>query len=228
MQFHIEHNQKSVRKDGVTSSEDSSYASTREATRETVFQKYLDPLYLIGNDAFGELCQQVCTKVVRGVIGRSYPEHIKDVVQEASIKAVFHLKDFDGRSNINTWLNHIAHNAAVDFTRNISRHPDRDAAHMITTDDITPGLDAQISIASDLNTNRMESSRLLADNILKNLRLEDAEILKLFYINELSLVEIQNYLKLDSLGAVKTKLSRARERALAYADKKHITVGDIL
>jgi RNA polymerase sigma factor (sigma-70 family) len=223
MQFHIEHNQKNAGNDGVTSSEDSSDASTREATRETVFQKYLDPLYLIGNDTFCELCQQVCTKVVRGVIGRSYPEHIKDVVQEASIKAVRYLKDFDGRANINTWLKHIAYNAAIDFTRNVSRNPDRDPAHMITTDDITPRLDAQISTASDLDTKRIESS-LLVDDILKNLCLEDAEILKLFYVNELSLIEIQNYLKLDSLGAVKSRLRRARERALAYAHSKNLSV----
>lgn len=224
MQFHIEHNQKSAVNDGVTSSEDSSDASTREATKKTVFQKYLDPVTLIGNDAFCELCQQVCTKVVRGVIGRSYPEQIKDVAQEASVKAVVHLKDFDGRANINTWLNHIAHNTAIDFTRNISRHPDRDPAHMITTNDITPGLDAQISLTGELDTKRTESSRLVADDILKNLCLEDAQILKLFYMNELSLIEIQNYLKLDSLGAVKSRLRRARERALTYAHSKNLSV----
>src|SRR4029079_8278558 len=44
-----------------------------------------------------------------------------DAVQEALLKAVTHLDDFDGRSGFRTWLLRIVTNAALDFGRRRGR-----------------------------------------------------------------------------------------------------------
>lgn len=56
-----------------------------------------------------------------------------DVVQDAVIKALAHVKDFDGRSGFKTWFLRIVHNTAIDSGRKRKRRPSlglSDESHM--------------------------------------------------------------------------------------------------
>ena len=63
---------------------------------------------------FGELCERHM-KQVFGVTRRIMPnrEDAEDAVQDCFLNAFVHLKDFDGRSRLATWLTRIAINAAL-------------------------------------------------------------------------------------------------------------------
>jgi len=50
-------------------------------------------------------------------------EDAKDAVQDALVKALRHLGNFDGRSGFRTWLLKIVHNAALDSGRKRKRRP---------------------------------------------------------------------------------------------------------
>ncbi len=50
-------------------------------------------------------------------------EDAQDAVQDAFVKALRHLDDFDGRSGFLTWLLKIVHNAALDAGRKRKRRP---------------------------------------------------------------------------------------------------------
>ena len=50
-------------------------------------------------------------------------EDAQDAVQDAFVKALRHLNDFDGRSGFRTWLMKIVHNSALDIGRKRKRRP---------------------------------------------------------------------------------------------------------
>src|SRR5436309_2580382 len=74
-----------------------------------------------------------------------------DAVQEAFVKVLTHLDSFQGRSTFKTWLLRVVSNAALDFGRQRGRREvrsldapeggDREAAHPLTFDDPTLGLE---------------------------------------------------------------------------------------
>ena len=70
-----------------------------------------------------------------------------DSVQDGVIKALAHLKDFDGRSGFKTWFLRIVYNTAVDSSRKRKRRPtlglsddDRGGIEPATDDDPARGL----------------------------------------------------------------------------------------
>jgi RNA polymerase sigma-70 factor (ECF subfamily) len=70
------------------------------------------------HSAFEELCRRHSTKLkscIRRILG-DRPD-IEDVLQETLLRAFTHLKNFEGRSGISTWLTRIAINAAFSTMR---------------------------------------------------------------------------------------------------------------
>ena len=62
-------------------------------------------------EAYYEMIYRLAIKMVNN------PQDAEDILQEAFIKAYRHLKNFDGRSSLSTWLYRIATNEALMFLR---------------------------------------------------------------------------------------------------------------
>jgi len=89
-----------------------------------------------------------------------HEEDAQDAVQDAFLKTVLHLADFDGRSGFRTWLLRIVHNAALDSGRRRRRRPtqtladgdaglepacDDDPAHGLEREDLRRVLDEALA-----------------------------------------------------------------------------------
>ncbi len=137
-------------------------------------------------------------------------EDAEDVLQEASMKAFFHLKGFDGRSKFSTWLTRIAINSALMMrrkTRNrieISIDQDYESGSGTTfqVPDQAPDPERRMHITErDIHLNR--AVKRLSTTLQKPLELQ----LKL----DLSLNELAVELGI-SVPATKSRLLRAREK----------------
>jgi RNA polymerase sigma factor (sigma-70 family) len=64
--------------------------------------------------AYGEMCKRHSKKILRVTlrITRNH-EDAEDALQECFLKAMIHIRDFDGNSQFSTWLTRIAINAAL-------------------------------------------------------------------------------------------------------------------
>jgi RNA polymerase sigma-70 factor, ECF subfamily len=82
---------------------------------ETVSEEHLLSAAQAGDQvAYGEVCKRHSKKILHTTlrITRNY-EDAEDALQECFLKAMIHIKDFDGRSQFSTWLTRIAINAAL-------------------------------------------------------------------------------------------------------------------
>ncbi len=73
--------------------------------------------------AYGEMCKRHSKKILRVTlrITRNY-EDAEDALQECFLRAMIHIRDFDGRSQFSTWLTRIAINAALMKIRQQRKH----------------------------------------------------------------------------------------------------------
>jgi len=139
------------------------------------------------------------------------PQDAEDILQETFFKAYRHLKTFDGRSSLSTWLYRIATNEALMFLR-------RQKAGLISieepieTDDFDQ-VPLQIvdwgSLPESelLSTEAMEYLNKAVENLSPSLRV----VFILRDIQGLSTREASEVLEISET-AVKTRLSRARLR----------------
>jgi RNA polymerase sigma-70 factor (ECF subfamily) len=139
------------------------------------------------------------------------PQDAEDILQETFLKAYRHLKNFDGRSKISTWLYRIATNEALMFLR-------RKQPHLVSIDE---PLETEAGEAEPLHIVDwccIPEDELLSAEARGNL---DNAVAKLPYslrivfilreIEGLSTKETADVLDLSET-AVKTRLSRARLR----------------
>ena len=89
--------------------------SISSADLETISEQHLLSAARDGDQAaYGEICKRHSKKILRVAlrITRNY-EDAEDALQESFLKAMIHIRDFDGRSQFSTWLTRIAINAAL-------------------------------------------------------------------------------------------------------------------
>jgi RNA polymerase sigma-70 factor (ECF subfamily) len=143
----------------------------------------------------------------------SHHDDALDAVQEGFIKALTHLRDFDGRSGFRTWLLRIVHNAAVDAGRKRKRRPafgygnDQHDAEPAIEHDPAHGLNRQ-----DL--------RLALDAALKRLSPTTRHTFILFAEGGLSYKEIAEVQDVP-IGTVMSRLHYARHKLQSYLDLDH-------
>jgi RNA polymerase sigma-70 factor (ECF subfamily) len=140
------------------------------------------------------------------------PSDAEDVLQNTFIKAFQHLKDFEGRSSLSTWLYRIASNEALMLLR--KQRPE------ITLSDIAPEdnddgdyFPAQFIDWRNLPEDEFLSSESQAamDSAVQHLPENQRIVFILRDIEGLSIQETGEALNL-SVAAVKTRLLRARLR----------------
>jgi RNA polymerase sigma-70 factor, ECF subfamily len=83
----------------------------------------------------------LCARITRD------PTLAEDAVQEALYNAWKHLRDFDGRASLKTWLHRIAVNAALEQLRRNARH--EAAPTKTVSEDEGDGEDFLLRVASD-------------------------------------------------------------------------------
>lgn len=137
-------------------------------------------------------------------------EDAEDVLQEASMKALIHLNEFDGRSKFSTWLTRIAINCALMMRRksryrielSIDHEYESGAGMTFQVADQAPDPEHRMHLAErDIHLNR--AVKRLSTTLRRPLEMQ----LKL----DLSLTELADQLGI-SVPATKSRLLRAREK----------------
>ena len=126
-------------------------------------------------------------------------EEAEDCAQETFIKAYQNLEKFQFNSKFSTWLYRIAVNTAISKRRKKKFH---------TTDITTVQLNDSVA---NSNTLQQLEQRKYIQQAMSNLKEDDATILSLFYLKQLSLNEIADALQIE-VNHAKVKLYRARKR----------------
>ncbi|MEJ2266487.1 MAG: sigma-70 family RNA polymerase sigma factor [Anaerolineales bacterium] len=140
------------------------------------------------------------------------PQDAEDVLQETFIKAYRHLKNFDGRSQVSTWLYRIATNEALMLLRR--KRPDAISVDQPWENTTEPEQEPlQIVDWCCLPEHEFMSDEVRAhlDQAVEDLPTSLRVVFLLREIEGLSTRETADVLDLSE-GAVKTRLSRARLR----------------
>jgi RNA polymerase sigma factor (sigma-70 family) len=156
-------------------------------------------------EAFGELCQPRAKLIVQKVqrITRNR-EDAEDALQDSFLMAFVHIKDFDGRSKLSTWLTRIAINSALMILR--KRHH---SAEFSLSDEESHGVwkvSDQLPNPEILYAQRERESILLA--AIGNLRPSNRQVIER-RLKEESLTETAQILDI-SAAAAKARLFHAR------------------
>jgi RNA polymerase sigma-70 factor (ECF subfamily) len=138
-----------------------------------------------------------------------------DAVQEALLKAITHLDDFDGRSGFRTWLLRIVTNAALDAGRRRSRH-----SILSLGDGSGPGAEPACDDDPAGGLHREDLRRLL-DAALSRLSPALRTAFVLFAEAGLSYKEIAAVQEVP-LGTVMSRISAARHKLQAILDLDRI------
>jgi RNA polymerase sigma-70 factor (ECF subfamily) len=140
------------------------------------------------------------------------PSDAEDVLQNTFLKAFQHVKDFEGRSSISTWLYRIASNEALMLLR--KRRPE------VTLSDVTPENDdnRDYSPVQFIDWHHLPEEEFLSsesqaamDSAVQHLPENQRIVFLLRDIEGLSIQETGEALNLSE-AAVKTRLLRARLR----------------
>lgn len=167
----------------------------------------------LGDDkAFAQLFQECVPALWRTAMGCLRDENdAADALQETTIKAWRALPSFKGHADISTWLTRILLNTCFDTLRARKKLiPFSDIAEV----DTPLGAEFQSGNNDRNRVNDFASSvsdRLDVEAILVRLPDDDQAILTLFYVNDFSIRQISEILDISE-GAVRTRLTRARER----------------
>lgn len=157
-------------------------------------------------DRFAVLYDRYSAKVYQKCLGMTRDRQLAaDLAHDVFLKAFLSLKQFDHRSRFGTWLYSITYNRCLDHLRKQqrARHQDIDE-------------DREIAEA-DNDRYEKELLEMRADqlgDVLAALPPDDRAILLMKYQDELPVKEMAEALGVGE-SAIKMRLMRARERALA-------------
>lgn len=132
-------------------------------------------------------------------------ETIDDVVQEVFVKVWMNLKKFENKSSIKTWIYRIAANCAYDHIRKEKKY--------VANEQID---DVAAEVGGDFEAGQIHQQ--LLKKAVGELSAKQRVVFVLFYIQELSVEEVAEALKL-SVGTVKSRLFGAREVMSAELQK---------
>jgi RNA polymerase sigma-70 factor (ECF subfamily) len=153
-------------------------------------------------DGEKELFSKVLDKYQRQILAYTarllnfHQQDAQDATSQAFLKCYINLAGYNPKLKFSSWLYRIAHNEAVSIIRKKSKTSTRDLEG--------------VEISTDFEDEKVNKEAL--EKILGHLKLEEKNLLVLFYLEEKSIREIAEILK-TSEGSVKTRLSRTRKKA---------------
>ena len=135
----------------------------------------------------------------------------EEVAMDAFVKVYRSLNTFKGDAKFSTWLYRIVYNTAISRTRK-KKHDFTPLNESITENY------SETDFEESLHYISTEDQQALVTKAIAGLSAEDALIINLFYINELSTDEISQITAL-SVSNVKVKLHRIRKKIYAEVQK---------
>jgi len=135
----------------------------------------------------------------------------EEAAQDTFVKIYKNLSKYNGESKFTTWTYKIAYRTSLDFIRK--------RKHTIGLDEVEFGIEASSEL-SDADIQNKELNVILQKAIL-HLPNEEATIIKLFYLDEMNIKEVEEITGL-SKSNVKVKLFRARKK-LSEIIKTHFS-----
>jgi RNA polymerase sigma-70 factor (ECF subfamily) len=161
--------------------------------REELFRRHFDVAYRVAHRLLG------------------HDQDALDAVQEAFLKGVVHLGEFDGRSGFRTWLLRIVTNAALDAGRRRRRRP------TVPLGDLEPdGFEPGVTDDPAKDLHRVDLRRKI-DQALARLSPETRQTFVLFAEAELSYKEIAECQGLP-IGTVMSRLHYARQKLQSHLE----------
>jgi len=136
-------------------------------------------------------------------------EEVKDIVQEAFIKAYRAIGSFRGDSQFYTWLYRIAVNTAKNFLVSRSRRPPASDIEIEDAEYFT-GADNLRDMASPENLAFRDELQQVVDNAIKSLPEDLRTAVSLRELDGLSYEDIANVMECP-VGTVRSRIFRARE-----------------
>lgn len=135
------------------------------------------------------------------------PQEAEEVAQDAFVKAFRSLPNFEGKSKFSTWLYSITYKTAISHLRSQTNKKALYNNREPEDYDMT-----NVAIPQFTKLKAQQRQRFLKQAI-SSLPKEEATIITLFYLHELSLKEIVSTMNI-SLSNAKVKLHRARKKLL--------------
>lgn len=154
--------------------------------------------------AYGVLIERYQSRLLR--YGRKFlsdEDHIEDIAQDVFIKTYQNIRGFDVGRRFSPWIYRIAHNAFVNALRKKHQEP----VVAVDFDTFTDHPVHHYDPAEEEDRKVMQST---VNAGLKALSPLYKEIIVLYYIEELSYLEISDILHIP-LGTVSVRLRRGRE-----------------
>jgi RNA polymerase sigma-70 factor, ECF subfamily len=152
----------------------------------------------------------------------SHPQDAEEVAQETLLRVVEHLKEFEGRSDLSTWVTRIAMNQSLTRLRQrkLRKTASLDAESGGSEDGPTLGqsLSDERELTGDCNVELAEDLTLLQEGI-KALDEEFRGVIVLRDLQEMDYAQIAQVLNVP-VGTVKSRLFRARAALRAWMEAR--------
>ncbi len=141
-------------------------------------------------------------------------DQVEDLAQEIFVKAYLGIRSYNFQASFGTWLAQIAVNHCYDYLRR--ERASRVKYYWQMQEDQPRELEARLEDGAtrDLDAERRVELRDLVGKLLERAPVQDRILLVLKELEDLSVEEIAQVLKLRP-GTVKVRLHRARKRMLA-------------
>lgn len=160
---------------------------------------------------FVQLHQQfvyvLCVKMVH------QRELAEEITQDVLIKCIKNINAFEGKSKLKTWVYSIAHHEILNYLRK----------NKIPTTELTESIPVVDNEKNILETFADKDIKLMIQHYFNQLPADQKELLTLFYLNELSLKEIEAVTALSAAN-IRVKLFRARENFKSLLSEKDVTL----
>lgn len=151
-----------------------------------------------------------------------HTEDGKDATSSTFVKAYINLASFNPKLQFSSWLYRIAHNEAINKIKQNSKHftlpLDKFTEKSGENDNFSKILPNQDEFSISRFIFEQNDKQVDLDNVLSQLKTDEKNILVLFYVQELSLEQIGEILKITTNNA-KVRLFRVRDKAKKLAEK---------
>ncbi|MBI2888654.1 MAG: RNA polymerase sigma factor [Candidatus Liptonbacteria bacterium] len=164
-------------------------------------------------EAFGELVKRYEEKLMR--YGRRFlasGDDVKDIVQDAFLKAYVNIKGFDATRKFSSWMYRIAHN---EFVNALKKKSGREMFSLFDFDTILPHPVAEETADGEAQRNEL---RRMLDRYLASLGAKYREPLVLYYYEDMDYKEIADILRIP-VSTVGVRLRRGKDALREAATK---------
>ena len=135
------------------------------------------------------------------------PQEAEEVAQDAFVKAYRSLPRFEGKSKFSTWLYSITYKTAISHLRSQTNKK------VLYNNREPEDYDMKTTSLPQFTKLKAQQRKRFLQQAIASLPKEEATIITLFYLHELSLKEIVKTMNI-SLSNAKVKLHRARKKLL--------------